>query len=333
MPRRRTTVAVLVFDQAPLFETSVPISVFGVDRSAHGVPRFELLTIAAGTAPIATTGGLRLHAPYGLDALGRAGVVIVPGWPDPEADPPASVLDAIRAAHADGAVTVSLCMGAFVLAAAGLLDGRRAATHWVHAPTLAARYPSIRVDPQVLYIDDGDVITSAGTAAGLDACLHVVRRLWGTEAAATIARRMVVPPHRSGGQAQYFDQPLTDIDHDDDLTAAITYALTHLDEPITIDTLARAAGHSRRSFDRHFRARAGISPLQWLLHQRILHARRLLETTDLSIDTIATQVGFTNAIALRPHFRRLLDTTPQHYRNTYRGTHTPTTDTHTTAPT
>lgn len=318
MPRDRATVAVLMFDRAPMFETAVPISVFGADRTASGAPAFTLLPVAAEPGPLRSTGGVQLHAPYGLDALERAGTVVVPTWRDPLEDPPEPVLAAIRAAHSGGALVVGLCLGAFVLAAAGLLEGRRAATHWFFAPTLAARYPGITVDPDVLFVDDGDLVTSAGTAAGLDACLHVVRRTWGAKAATAIARRMVVPPQRSGGQAQFIDQPVPEVRADESLSSAMTYALEHLAEPLDVDALARRSHLSRRTFDRRFRALTGSSPLQWLLYQRILHARWLLEDTDLPVDTVARHVGLANAVSLRPHFHRVLGVSPQRYRDTFR---------------
>jgi transcriptional regulator GlxA family with amidase domain len=205
-----------------------------------------------------------------------------------------------------------------VLAATGLLDGRRAPTHWFHAPVLAARYPKVRVDSSVLFVDDGDLITSAGTAAGIDACLYLVRRGWGARAAAVIARRMVVPPQRSGGQAQYIDHPLPDRYDGDELAEVMTYALEHLDSRLDVNALAERAHLSRRTFDRRFRALSGISPLQWLLHQRILHAQRLLEDTDLPVDAIARQVGLATAVSLRPHFHRLVGVCPQTYRDTFR---------------
>ncbi len=316
--RDQATVAVLMFDRAPMFETSVPISVFGTERVVSGAPRFELLPVAADDGPLTSTGGVRFHAPYGLDALDRAGIVIVPTWRDPLETPPEQVLEAVRAAHADGALVVGLCLGAFVLAATGLLDGRRAATHWFHAPTLAARHPEVRVDPAVLFVDDGDVVTSAGTAAGIDACLHVVRRTWGARAATAIARRMVVAPQRSGGQAQYVDHPLPDRHDGDDLSEVMTYALEHLDTRIDVGALAERAHLSRRTFDRRFRALTGVSPLQWLLHQRILHAQRLLEDTDLPIDTVARRVGLATGVSLRPHFNRVVGVSPQTYRDTFR---------------
>jgi transcriptional regulator GlxA family with amidase domain len=319
MARNKTTVAVMMFDRAPIFEMSVPISVFGVDRSASGAPAFTLLPVAAEGGLLTSTGGLEIAAPYGLDALDRAGIVIIPSWRDPLETPPEPALQAIRAAHGDGALIVSLCMGAFVLAATGLLNGHRTATHWFHAATLAARYPLVTVDPEALYIDDGEIITSAGTAAGLDACLHLVRRLWGPKAATIIARRMVAPPHRSGGQAQYIDQSVpTHTSDDDRLSNVMAYALSHLDADLDITALAAQAHQSRRTFDRRFRAMTGGSPLQWLLHQRVLRAQRLLEDSDMPIDAIARQVGLANAISLRPHFRRTVGVSPQQYRDTFR---------------
>jgi transcriptional regulator GlxA family with amidase domain len=317
MRRDPATVAVLMFDRAPMFEMSVPISVFGVDRAANGAPGFTLRPVAAEPGPLTSTGGIRFDAPFGLDALDGAGIVIVPAWRDPRERPPEPALRALRAAHEDGALIVGLCMGAFVLAAAGLLTGRRAATHWFFAPALADQYPDVTVDPTVLYEDDGDVITSAGTAAGIDACLHVVRRIWGASAATGIARRMVVPPQRGGNQAQYIDHPILDVPGGDDLGKAMTYALEHLDEPLDIDSLALRAHLSRRGFDRRFRAVMGISPLQWLLHQRILEAQRLLERTGLPVDTVARKVGFAGGVSLRPPFRRVVGVSPHDYRNAF----------------
>jgi transcriptional regulator GlxA family with amidase domain len=242
-------VAVMLFDRAPMFEAAVPISVFGVDRSDTGAPRFDLRVVAAEPGPLTTTGGLRLDAPYELDTLDGAGTVVVPSWRDPGEPPPARALEALRTAHADGATIAGLCLGAFVLAAAGLLEGRRAATHWLYAPTLAAAHPDVRVDPTVLYVDHGDVLTSAGTAAGIDACLHLVRRRHGAQAATAIARRMVVPPHRTGGQSQYIEHPVPERADDDPLVGVLDHAVRHLDHDIDVDTLAGRAHLSRRTFD------------------------------------------------------------------------------------
>lgn len=318
MPRDMATVAVLMFDGAPMFEMSVPISVFGTDRTASGAPGFDVLAVAAEAGTYTSTSGVRLRAPHGLDALDRAGIVVVPTWRDPQEAPPEPPLEALRAAHADGALIVGLCMGAFVLAAGGLLDGRRAATHWFHAPALAARYPGVTVDSSVLFVDDGDVITSAGTSAGIDACLHVVRRTHGPRAATAIARRMVVAPQRSGGQAQFIDRPLPPEHDADGLGRVMSYALEHLGDQLDIDDLAARAHLSRRTFDRRFRALTGTSPLQWLLRQRVLRAQRLLEHTGLSVDAVARDVGLSAAVSLRPIFRRTVGVSPQAYRDTFR---------------
>lgn len=257
-------VAVLMFDRAPLFETSVPLSVFGRDPAPRGSPRFAVRAVAADPEPLTTTGGVRLTAPYRLDALETAATVIVPTWRKPAERPPAGVLVALQAAHAGGATIVGLCLGTFVLAAAGLLDSRRAATHWAYAPALAAAYPGVEVDSSVLYVDDGDIITSAGTAAGIDACLHLVRREFGAPVASSIARRMVVPPQRSGGQAQYIDRPLPDPGTGDALGEVLSYALRHLDDPdLDVSAMAARAFLSRRivgvapqTYRDTFRARA-----------------------------------------------------------------------------
>lgn len=316
--RSRSTIAVLLFRGADLFETSVPISVFGVDRTESGAPRFEVLPVAGEPGPVVMTGGVRLEAPYGLDALDRAGIVVLPSWRDPAERPPREVLDAVRQAHADGALVVSLCMGAFVLAATGLLDGRRAATNWFHAPALQARYPGIEVDAASLFVDHGDVVAGAGCTAGIDACLHVVRREWGARAALAVARRMVVPPLRAGGQAQFIDRPLPPAVENDALAETMAFALEHVEEVGDVDVLARRTGMSRRSFDRRFRDATGTSVTQWLLHQRVLRAQRLLENTDIPVEEIAHRVGMANAITLRPHFRRVLGVSPQQYRQAFR---------------
>ncbi|MHB1801394.1 MAG: GlxA family transcriptional regulator [Actinomycetes bacterium] len=319
MSRKRfTRVAVLMFDRAPLFETSVPLSVFGVDRATSGAPRFDVLAVAAHGSSIRTTGGIELTAPHGLEVLRGADVIVVPSWRDPAERPPQPVLDALADAHARGTTVVGLCLGAFVLAAAGLLDGRRAATHWFHAPALAQQYPLVRVDPTVLFVDHGDVLTSAGTAAGIDACLHLVRTAHGARAAAAIARRMVVAPQRAGGQAQFIDQVVLERHGTDQLSDVLDHALAHLADELDVDDLVVRARMSRRTFDRRFRLLTGTSPHQWLLHQRILAAQRLLEDTDLPVDAVATKVGFGTGVSLRPHFRRIVGVSPQAYRGAFR---------------
>ena len=316
--RRSEVVAVLLFSGAPIFESSIPLSVFGVDRQDAGVPRYRLLVCAGEEGPLATTGGLTMTAPYGLESLGRAGTVVVPAWRSAAQLPPPEALEALRKAHREGARIIGLCTGAFVLAAAGLLDGRAATTHWMYAPTLAKRYPQIQVDPRELFIDDGDVLTSAGTAAGIDLCLHVVRTDHGAEAAAALARRLVVPARRTGGQAQYIDRSLPEEIGNDPLAEVVTWALDNLSKQFDVETLAARAYMSRRTFDRRFRSLTGSAPLQWLISQRVLQAQRLLESTDVSVDEVARRCGFRSPVALRGHFRRQLGVSPAVYRTTFR---------------
>ena len=319
MPRKPfTRIASLMFDGTPLFEMAVPLSVFGVDRTDSGAPRFELMAVAGDKGAIVSTAGVQLQAPHDLSALEQAEVIVVPSWRDPTERPPQAVLDALNAAHDRGATILGLCLGAFVLAAAGLLDGRRVATHWLHASVLATQHRELTVDASVLFVDDGDILTSAGTASGIDACLHLVRTAYGARAAIAIARRMVVPPQRSGDQAQFIEQAVPLQPEGDDLSDVVEFALHHLDQDLQVDDLADRSHLSRRTFDRHFRARLGSSPNQWLLQQRILHAQRLLEDTDLPVEGVAAAVGFTTAMSMRPHFRRIAGVSPQRYRENYR---------------
>lgn len=316
--RRRETVAVLLFSGAPIFESSIPLSVFGVDRQDAGVPRYRLLVCAGESGPLSTTGGLTLTAPYGLEALSRAGTIVVPAWRSISQPPPVEAIAALRKAHHEGARIIGLCTGAFVLAAAGLLDGRPATTHWMYAPTLAKRYPRVHVDPRELFVDDGDILTSAGTAAGIDLCLHVVRSDHGGEAANALARRLVVPNRRGGGQAQYIDQSLPEEIGNDPLAEVVTWALENLGQQFDVEVLAARAYMSRRTFDRRFRTLTGSAPLQWLITQRVLQAQRLLETSELSVDDVARRCGFRSPVALRGHFRRQLGMSPAAYRTSYR---------------
>jgi transcriptional regulator GlxA family with amidase domain len=262
-------------------------------------------------------GPFRLEPDHGLDRLPRADTVIVPGWADIDQDPPGDLVDAVRAAHEAGARVASLCTGAFVLAAAGLLDGKRATTHWAHTQVLAARYPRVRVDPDVLYVDDGSVLTSAGKAAAMDLCLHLVRLDHGSSVANTLARRLVVPPHRDGGQAQFVTTPVPAPDNHP-LAELFPWVIERLDHPLTVEDLARQARMSSRNLGRHFRSVTGTTPLQWLLTQRIRHAQELLETTDAGIDTVAAATGMGTATTLRRHFNRTVGVPPDAYRRTFR---------------
>jgi transcriptional regulator GlxA family with amidase domain len=312
-------VAVVVADQAPIFETAVPLSVFGVDRSHAGAPAYSVMPVSADGRDAISTGGIALGRLRPLEEAAEAGIVIVPTWRDPQDPPPERLLQVLRACYDEGAIVVGLCLGAFVLAAAGLLDGRRATTHWVWAGLFSQRFPQVRLDPAVLYVDEGQVITSAGTAAGLDACLHLVRRERGARAAAAIARRMVVPPHRAGGQAQFIDSMELNHVTQGPLGDLLAWMVANLDQEITVDQLAARLNVSRRTFDRQFHAVTGTSPLRWLLHQRVVAAQQLLETTDLPIDEVARNAGFTNAVSLRPHFHRKVGISPLQYRQTFGG--------------
>jgi transcriptional regulator GlxA family with amidase domain len=317
-PPRRHTVAAVIADGAAPFELAIACEVFGIDRSELGVPWYRFMVVATEPRPIRTKTGFTIDTPYRLADLEEADTIVVPVWNDEDVDPPAALLDALRTAHARGARLLSVCTGAFVLAAAGLLDGRRATTHWMWTEKLAARYPEVNVEPGVLYVDEGDVLTSAGTAAGIDLCLHVVRKDFGAEIANAVARRMVVPPHRDGGQAQYIDDPVPPCPGDDPFAATMAWMVEHLDRQVTVEDLAERSAMSPRTFARRFRATTGTTPLQWILRQRVLLAQRLLETTDEPIERIADLCGFGTAAGLRQHFARSVRTTPQAYRRTFR---------------
>ncbi len=313
-------VAVLVAHGVHPFELSVACEVFGVDRSDLADPWYGFRVVAGEGAPVRTSvAGVTIGTPWRLDDLDAADTIVVPAWQDQRGRPSEAILDALRAAQARGARIISVCTGAFVLAHAGLLDGRRATTHWLDTEALAVAFPGVTVDPGVLYVDAGDgIYTSAGAAAGIDLMLHIVRLDHGPEVANTVARRMVVPPHRDGGQAQYVEAPVARDLADNSLGTVLDWAVEHLDEPLTVDQLARRANMSQRTFARKFRGATGTTPLQWLLAQRIRLAQDLLETSDLSVEIVATDCGFGSATILRTHFRRVLDTTPLGYRRTFR---------------
>ncbi|KRE97634.1 AraC family transcriptional regulator [Frateuria sp. Soil773] len=311
-------VAIVAFDRISPFHLSVPCAVFGEAAGAAAAP-FEVRVCAAEPGELRSLAGFGIAARHGLRELARADIVVVPSWRDPQEVPPASLLAALRRAHRRGALLVGLCLGAYVLAEAGLLDGRRATTHWRWAERFAQRYPAVQVDSNVLYVDGGDVLTSAGTAAGIDCCLHVVRRRLGAETANRIARILVVPPHRQGSQAQYIEQPVAEGADEGPLAKTLDWAARHLAAPHSLDSLAARAAMSRRSFTRHFRQRTGTTVGQWLLGQRLALAQRLLETTDQPIERIAERAGFGSALSMRQHFSAMLNTTPSMHRREFRG--------------
>ena len=296
------------------FELALAYEVFGSAPDAVPGPWYEVSV--CGTRPL-RVGRFLLEPDHGLDRLARAGTVIVPAVADVDADPPLDLVEAVRAAHEAGARIVSLCTGVFVLAATGLLDGLRATTHWAHTGQLAARHPRVTVDPDVLYVDNGRVLTSAGKAAAIDLCLHLVRRDHGSVIANIAARRLVVPPHRAGGQAQFVSTPVPAKD-DHPLSELLPWAMARLDQPLTVEDLARQANLSARHLTRHFHAVTGVTPLQWLLIQRVRRAQELLETTDDGIETVAAAAGMGTATTLRRHFHRTVGVPPDTYRQTFR---------------
>ncbi|MFD9636936.1 helix-turn-helix domain-containing protein [Streptomyces violascens] len=297
-----------------LFEAAAACEVFGTDHSELVDPWYSFRVCGSRQARVG--GWLRADTTHGLDALASAHTVIVPAQDDIEGDPPGELIDAVRAAHAAGARIVSLCTGAFVLAAAGLLDGRRATTHWAHADLLAARYPKVTVDAGVLFTDEDGVLTSAGKAAGMDLCLHIVRTDHGATVANALARHLVVPPHRDGGQAQFIPAPVTH-GRDHPLADLLPWALDRLDQPLTVEDLARQAAMSSRNLARHFHAVTGTSPLRWLLSQRVRLAQELLESGDDSVEHIAARTGMGTSATLRRHFARVTGLPPEAYRRTF----------------
>ncbi|MED5621637.1 GlxA family transcriptional regulator [Ideonella sp. BN130291] len=311
------TIAVIAFDGISPFHLAVPCLVFGEDRTDAGVPRFDLRVCALQRGPLRTNAGFTIEAPHGLSALRQADTVIVPSWHDDGEPAPPQLLRALRAAHARGATIVGLCLGAFVLAEAGLLDGRAATTHWHLVPEFARRFPQVPLQPEVLYVDHGDVLTSAGTAAGIDCCLHLLRLRHGAEVANRAARRMVVAPHRQGGQAQYIAQPVRPVPERDRLSPLLDWLGQNLHRSHRLDDLAQRALMSRRSFTRHFREATGTTLVSWLQHQRLALAQRLLETTNRSVERIAADAGFGSAVALRQQFGAALKTTPTAYRRQF----------------
>jgi AraC family transcriptional regulator, transcriptional activator FtrA len=309
------SVAVVVDDGASPFEFATVCEVFGIDRTGEGLPAFDFAVCSPRPGPVHAPVGFELTAPHRLDRLRTADLVVVPALgvtyvPGPE------LVEALHDAVRRGAQVVSLCSGAFTLASAGLLDGRRATTHWFYAEEFAAAFPQVDVVPDVLFVEDGPIATSAGTAAGIDLCLHLVRGSYGSAAANGIARRMVVPPQRDGGQAQFVPAPVRPVDVET-LAPVLDWALAHLDQELSVPVLARRAGMSDRTFARRFREETGTTPHQWVLAQRIALAERLLEEGDLPVESVAHRCGFGSATMLRHHFRRLRSTAPQDYRRTF----------------
>ena len=312
-----TSVAVVIPHRPAMFELGVVQEVFGVDRTDDGVPRIDFRVCAERPGePIDLENGMSMTAPYGLDAAEGADLLIAPAY-DNDERPSEAVLDVFRRAHARGAWLLSVCTGAFLFGEAGLLDGRSCTTHWMHTDELKQRFPAATVDPDVLFVEDDRVVTSAGTAAGIDACLHHVRCELGAAVANKIARRMVVPPQRDGGQRQYIDLPVPTCNADS-LAPLLTWMREHLAEEQPVKVLARRAAMSERTFARRFAAETGTTPGKWLLAQRLHHARTLLESSDVAIENVASRSGFGSAALLRHHFATHVGVAPAEYRRTFR---------------
>lgn len=312
-----STLALVAYRGLRTFEYSIAADLFGHERAYLGVPWYKTIVVSTERGLLAGVGGVQVRADAPFEAIARAQTIVIPGWRDVEEAPPAKLLDALRAAAKRRARIVSLCSGAFVLGAAGLLDGKRATTHWLFAESFKRQFPRARFEPDVLYVDEGNVITSAGSAAGLDACLHLIRRDFGAAVANTVARRMVVAPHREGGQAQFVEAPVAQraAHAGPSLGKSMDWARAHLHQPMTINELADRSAMSPRTFLRRFSEAAGVPPKTWLQQERIARARRLLETkTAMSADDVALQCGYGSIETFRAAFRRIVGVAPATYR-------------------
>ena len=309
-------VAALVYDGFCMFEFACAAEVFGLPRPELGANWYRFETCSVGGRPVRGQFGLKVVPDGSLDRLVTADTIIIPGWSGVDVPVPAAIIRALRVAHARGARLLSICSGSFVLAAAGLLDGKTATTHWRYADALRQGYPRINVDPDVLYVDEGQVLTSAGSAAGLDLCLHLVRRDHGSDTANNVARRLVIPPHRDGGQAQFVRHPVQKRERNS-LSPLMDFMRSQIDQTFTLAELARKAAMSERTFIRRFKQATGTTPADWLTSARVERARELLENSSHSIDAIAEQTGLGTAATLRHHFRRRLGTSPTAYRSRF----------------
>ena len=316
-PLANPLVVTIAYDQLCVFEFGIATEIFALPRPEMGPHWYRFAVAGVDQGEMRASGGLRFAVDGGLELLADAGTIVIPGWRGIDAPVPQNLIDALRAAHARGARILSFCSGVFVLAAAGLLDGKSATTHWRYTDALTARYPRISVSPDVLYVDAGTVLTSAGTAAGLDLCLHLIRRDFGPDAANLVARRLVVPAHRDGGQAQFIRQVVPRAHESSRLGPLLDHMRENLGADHTVAALARRAGMSGRTFLRRFESATGITPARWLLAQRLGKARDLLEATNASIEEIAALSGFGTTGTLRHHFRLHLATTPAAYREAF----------------
>ncbi len=315
-PPSNRLVAAIVYDQLCSFEFGCAVEIFGLPRPELGDDWYRFVTCAAEPGPLRAIGGFTVQADASLDALASAGTIIVPGWKGADIPPSAELLEALRTAHAAGARLLTICSGVFVLAAAGLLDGQRVTTHWRYADKLQRLYPKLKVDPNVLYVDAGSILTSAGSAAGLDLCLHLVRRDFGAAIANQVARRLVLAPHRNGGQAQFIESPILPERHGR-LADLIGRLSARMHEPLNIESMAQIAAMSPRTLMRRFQEATGKTPMEWLIDVRVERARELLEQSSLAIEQIAARCGFGTAASLRHHFRRKLQLSPIGYRQRF----------------
>ncbi len=314
-PPNRSVVAV-AYDGLCAFEFGVATELFGLERPEVGVPWYEFSVVSVDQGPLRSAGGITINASTNLEPIRQAGTVVLPGWRNPTEAPPDRLIESLRTAHDQGARLLSICSGVFVLAATGLLDGKAATTHWRYIESLRSAYPAIEVRPDVLYVDNGTVMTSAGSAAGIDLGLHLIRRDYGPTVANQVARRLVLPAHRDGGQAQYIESPVP-APSDTALAPTLDWMIEHLDEPITVDDMANRALMTQRTFARKFRATTGDTPHRWLTRQRVQRAQELLQTTSLGVEAVARASGLGTATNLRHHFEAATHTTPSRYRATF----------------
>ena len=309
-------VAILAYDGLCTFEFGIAVEIFGLPRPEFDFPWYEHRIVAVDQGPMRAMGGIQVLADGGMELLADARTIIIPGWRDRSATVPAELIAALRQAHARGARLLSICSGVFVLAATGLLDGHGATTHWRYTSELAERFPGILVDPDVLYVDSGQLITSAGSAAGIDACLHLVARDFGTQVANSVARRLVMSPQRSGGQAQFIPTPVSPAPRSD-LSRVMQWARERLHEPLEVRDLASEAAMSERTFLRRFTEASGQSPKTWLQHERLGRARELLESSDQNTEQIAERCGYRSVESFRVAFRTVVGVPPSVYRERF----------------
>ncbi|QUJ70613.1 helix-turn-helix domain-containing protein (plasmid) [Photobacterium sp. GJ3] len=309
------TVAVVAFHRFSQFHLSVPCIIF--DDILPDMKLFNLRICAGEPGPIQSSHGLTLETAHGLEGLEDADIIVIPYWRNPAEQPPAPLLAALQSAHARGAQIVGFCLGTYVLAYAGLLGEKRASTHWEFEQDFIQRFPGITLDTNSLYVEDGNMVTSAGTAAGLDCCLHLLRQRYGSAIANKVARRMVIPPHRDGGQAQFIERPVPATTQDARMNALFEFLRNHLHQAHDLDSLADRVMMTRRTFTRQFHKAAGLSVGEWLLSERLQRCQELLESTTQPMETIASQVGFPSASALRAQFKRRFNVTPSEWRKSF----------------